>query len=502
MLKFTLTTLGCKVNQYDGAALSAMLRRAGLRRAEKGDRADLIVVNTCCVTQTAMRKSRQALRRAVRAAPGARVLVVGCYGRYDADAIAGVLGEAGVPRHRACVLDNNDDLAGRLRRFLCHAHKPDGQSNEPAPAGEQAGFSGNDKPMTALSRAGAQTPAGPEYISPFPTRSVKLNIDLEHLGIDRFEGRQRAFVKVQDGCDAFCSYCIVPHCRSEVYSRPVEQVVRECGRLVEAGHPEVVLCGVFLGAYGRDTTVRRRWPDHSSPLAELLARVAETDRLWRVRLSSLEPGDLTDELLAVIRDNPKVAPHLHLPLQSGSDAVLGRMNRQYTAGQYRDAVARLRDALDRPALTTDVIVGFPGETDADFAETLRMVRDAGFARVHAFPFSAVRGTAAWRVRHEAPPVEKVRRRMDELTSLAAETAGAYRQQFIGDMLEGVVESTDAGRGRRVAMTDRYQTVTFDAPDDDDLTGSVLAFVVEGATDDGLIGRALPPPRPRRTMPPS
>ncbi len=491
MPRFTLTTLGCKVNQYDGAACSAMLRRAGMRRVEQGARADLVVINTCCVTRTAMRKSRQAIRRAVRAAPGAGVLVLGCYGRYDADTIAGVLAEAGVRSSQAFVLGRHDDLADWLGRFLRDAQKPDQRSRGSVPTDKRAGCFRNDKLMNSESETDTKPSAPPDnIISSFEAGSVKSNVISAPDGIDRLEDRQRAFVKVQDGCDAFCSYCIVPHCRPEVGWRPADDVVAECARLVEAGHPEIVLCGVFLGAYGRDTAVRRRWADTSSPLAELLQRIARMERLWRVRLSSLEPGDLTDELLAVIRDNPKVAPHLHLPLQSGSDNVLRRMNRQYDTAEYRNAFARLRDSMDRPAITTDIIVGFPGETDSDFAETLRMVREAGFARVHAFPFSPVRGTAAWRLRHQAPPAATVRRRMEELTSLATETARDYRRRFIGDVLEGVVESTERDDGRRVAMTDRYQTVSFASQGKADLTGNVLTFAIEGISEDGLTGHVV------------
>ncbi|MFW6066511.1 MAG: radical SAM protein, partial [Planctomycetota bacterium] len=290
---------------------------------------------------------------------------------------------------------------------------------------------------------------------------------------------------------AFCSHCIVPYCRRTVTYRPVDDVVDECRRLRDAGHPEVVLCGVFLGAYGRETAVRRRWTDTTSPLTELLAHVADIDGLWRVRLSSLEPGDLTEDLLSVIREKPKVAPHLHLPLQSGSDAVLKRMNRQYRTGQYRDAVARLREALDRPALTTDIIVGFPGESRVDFDRTLEMVRDAGFAKVHAFPFSPIEGTAAWRYRHYAPSGEETRVRMDELRSVASQTAGAYRKQFVGDTLEGVVESSDnLPEGQRQAMTDRYLTVRFAPSDGEDTSGRVMLMAIDAAESETLLGRVV------------
>lgn len=491
MPTFTLTTLGCKVNQYDGMAISTMLRRAGFESAAGSSAADLVVVNTCCVTTTAMRKSRQAIRRAVRAAPDAHVLVVGCYSEHDRRRIADVLADAHLPPDRACIVGHGDDLAGQIRRFLHRMRAPAQLSGKSLVTGEQAGRSGNDKPINALPWGRTQPPTSPAHISPTSQPAVKRNVPARMGPIDSFDGHSRAFVKVQDGCDAFCTYCIVPYCRRDVSYRQADEVLDECRRLVEAGHPEVVLCGVFLGAYGRRTAVRRRWIDAGSPLAKLLSRVAGIDGLWRVRLSSLEPGDLTDELLTVIRETHNVAPHLHLPLQSGSDAILRRMNRQYGAAEFRDAVARLHDALDRPALTTDIIVGFPGETQADFDATVEMVRDAGFAKVHAFPFSAVEGTAAWRFRHESPPPKAVRERMDELRTVAAGTASAYREQFVGETLEGVVEATDGSPGQeRQAMTDRYQRVSFTAGDGEAPPGAVMRFAIDAVAEDGLLGRAV------------
>ena len=306
-------------------------------------------------------------------------------------------------------------------------------------------------------------------------------------GIDRFDGHQRAFVKVQDGCDAFCAYCIVPYIRWKVWSRSIDEVEQECRRLVAAGHREVVLSGVFLGAFGRETAVRRRWGGRASKLPELLRRIAGIEGLWRVRLSSLEPADMMGELLAVCREVQRVAPHFHLPLQSGSARILRRMNRQYTPDEYRRTADALRRTLDRPAITTDVIVGFPGESDADFAETLAVARHCGFAKIHAFPFSAVEGTAAWTFRHEAPPRDVVRRRMADLAELEAELARAYRQEFVGGIMEGLVENARPCRPvQRQAMTDRYQTIFFEARGDI-RAGDVVPLKVTGVRRDGLTG---------------
>jgi threonylcarbamoyladenosine tRNA methylthiotransferase MtaB len=312
--------------------------------------------------------------------------------------------------------------------------------------------------------------------------------------IERFPGHQRAFVKVQDGCDAFCTYCIVPYTRPRVWSRDVGAILAECRQLVDNGHREIVLSGVFLGAFGRATALRRRWKNTPSPLPRLLGAVAEIDGLWRVRLSSLEPGDLTDELLAVLGECPTVAPHLHLPLQSGSPAILERMRRQYTADEYRRTIDRTRSQLDHPAITTDILVGFPGETDDDFEATLDLARHAGFAKIHAFSFSAVEGTIAWRYRGEAPPPPVVKARMARLAETERVLADAYRRPLVGQVMEALVESPHAGEaGDRQAMTDRYQTIHFRSPaaiPPAQLTGQVVRLRVREVLETGLGGELL------------
>lgn len=495
MSRFRITTLGCKVNQYDGQAIAAALHRVGLRPADPDEPAapvDLVVVNTCCVTATAMRKSRQALRRAVRSSPRAAVLVTGCYSDYDARRLRGVLAELGVPPANIALVGHHGDVAARVEQLACRLRSRAGEPEKPAsgPPDLPARPGGDDVSMSAA--GDARITASPDSIRTRRTAAVKANVPgTARLGsIDRFAAHQRAFVKVQDGCDAFCTYCIVAYTRPRVWSREPGEILRECRRLVEAGHKEIVLCGVFLGAFGRATAVRRRWDDAPSALPELLKQVAGLDGLWRVRLSSLEPGDVSDELLAAVRDLPQAAHHFHLPLQSGSPRVLQRMNRQYTVDDYRRTIERIRSALDRPAITTDVIVGFPGEGAEDFAATLDAARHAGFAKIHAFPFSPIEGTAAWQVRREAPSPDVAKRRMAELAELEGELARAFRRRFVGETLEALVERPRGAGRQRVAMTGRYLTVTFPAPDDADLTGRVVRVRIEAVTPDGLAGRLV------------
>ncbi len=470
MLRFDITTLGCKVNQYDGQALATSLETTGCIQAKLGEQIDLLIINTCCITTTAMSKSRNALRRAVRKNPNAALIITGCYCDYDQSQLRKTLDNLNVPTDRRLLTGHHQDVAGNIQAFVQSLR----QAN---PADTRR----DDSPPMS---------SGPSTIRARRLAAVKRNVAATRNlpAIRRFSGRQRAFVKVQDGCDAFCSYCVVPYTRARVWSRPAGEILDECRQLVAGGHKEIVLCGVFLGAFGHRTTIRRKWPSQTNALAELLRQVCDIDGLWRVRLSSLEPGDVTDELLDTIAEDPKAACHLHLPLQSGSGEILRSINRQYTAQQYRQTVRRVREALDRPALTTDIIVGLPGETDADFAETLDVAREADFAKIHAFPFSAIEGTAAWQRRHEAPPPKVVKARMAELAELEAKSAMGYRQGFVGTTVEALVERPRRGKTSRQAMTDRYQSVRFATPRPmRGLTGQVVRLRVDSSGPDGLDG---------------
>jgi threonylcarbamoyladenosine tRNA methylthiotransferase MtaB len=486
-VRFLITTLGCKVNQYESAALGEALAQAGLSPAHRPDGpAELLVVNTCCVTVTAMAKSRQALARAVRSAPGAAVLVTGCYVDYDAQRLGHLLAQLGVPPQRAVLAGHRDDLSIRLAEVLALLASPSvGRASvrlhrqEQQPSLSEGGASNSlataSKPTASLSDLiKSRRPAIVKQKSPPATAYLP--------SLRSFPDRRRAMVKIQDGCDAFCSYCIVPHLRSRMWSRPAEAVERECRDLVAAGHREIILCGVFLGAYGRDTAAGRAAAGQTAELPGLIRRLAGIPGLWRLRLSSLECGDVSEEFIAACRRTPKIAPHFHLPLQSGSDRILRRMNRRYTVRQFLQTVSRLREAMDRPAITTDILVGFPGEDDGDFAATLVAAREAGFAKIHAFPFSPIEGTAAWAFRREAPPAAVVKARMAELAATEKELAAAYRRQFIGQTVEAVVEDRSRG-GEHVARTDRYFTVTLREPDIQ--PGQVVRAAIEGLGDKHL-----------------
>jgi MiaB/RimO family radical SAM methylthiotransferase len=307
-------------------------------------------------------------------------------------------------------------------------------------------------------------------------------------------GRQRAVLKVQDGCDAHCTYCIIPALRPVPWSKPVDDVVDEARRLVAAGHVEIILTGIFLGAYGQPTALRRRQPARApGPLGELVrALCTRVPGLRRLRLSSLEPGDMTHGLLAVLRDHAAIVPHFHLPLQSGSDALLRRMNRQYGRDDFLRMTDRVDHAFDRPAITTDVIVGFPGETDAEFARTLEVVDHARFVHVHAFPFSPRPGTAAARWRDQFVPGPLVNQRMDVLRARSRAHGLAFRRQFLGRTVEVLVEDAAAAprAAARHGRCERYFDVRFD--DAAARPGDFLTVRVDDVADDATFGTCLGP----------
>jgi threonylcarbamoyladenosine tRNA methylthiotransferase MtaB len=447
--KYVLTTLGCKVNQYESQQLREVLESFGFRQAHGGEVADLAVVNTCAVTADAARANRKAIRKAARGGQ-TPIVVVGCGAAADAQQLGRLAGVAAVWGHDA-------DVVAELRRLLS-------QRSSALDTGRDNGWI---KPVDATgSRQGLSVTS--ESIVSLPLKVVKSEEALDGR-IESFEGHQRAFLKVQDGCDAHCTYCIIPRLRPGVKSKSIEAAVAEARGLVAAGHREIVLTGIFLGAYGRPTAIRKRFAAHRSPLAALVEALAQVDGLDRLRLSSLEPGDVDDDLLEVLAAHRNCVPHLHLPLQSGSGAILRRMNRQYTREAYLDMVQRVRRALDRPSITTDIIAGFPGETEADFEASLEVAQLAGFCKIHAFPFSPREGTAAARWHADYVAAEVVRERMRRIADAERRCSLAYRQTLVGILERVIVELQNrpaevAGGQPRVdhGRADRYLDVHFES----------------------------------------
>lgn len=420
MKTFAITTLGCKVNQYESQLTRQQLEELGLRAVGLGQQPDLIVVQTCCVTAVAASKSRQAISRAARLNPSATVIVSGCLPAVASSESANI-------NPKILYINGSDDLQTAIKHIISTKNR-------------------DYKPQIGVIK-----------LENSAQIKDKNSVPPLYSTLRKYKGQTRAFLKVQDGCDAHCTYCIIPKIRKVIGSKPEHIVLEEARNLVAAGHKEIVLTGIFLGAYGRQTAVRNRWIDKDAEyLAKLVDKVAKIDGLARLRLSSLEPGDVTDKLLEVIASHPNVAGHLHLPLQSGSDGVLRRMARQYRVADYMRVIEKLKSALDRPAVTTDIIAGFPGETEAEFEETLSLAREIGFAKMHIFPFSLRKGTAAEKLKGHLQP-EVVRQRAEVLGRIDIELQEQFRRQFAGERVGIIIEKErpPAGRCERYFMVNLH-----------------------------------------------
>ncbi|MCK5472981.1 MAG: tRNA (N(6)-L-threonylcarbamoyladenosine(37)-C(2))-methylthiotransferase MtaB [Planctomycetes bacterium] len=393
MKTFAINTLGCKVNQYESQQIRQQLEKLGLQSiAAAGQRADLFIINTCCVTHTASAKSRQYIRKARRLNPKAAIVICGCLARAE-------VGELDCEGENIYVVDDFANLAFKLDKIINSAKKED-----------------------------------------------DLELDCEKFGsLEFFAGQTRAFLKVQDGCDGYCSYCIIPTTRPVINSRSQEEILQEAAVLVKNGHKEIVVTGIYLGAYSQKTVKRKNWPEQrNEKLAELIDKMAQIPNLERLRLSSLEPGDITPELLDVFCRNSNIMPHLHLSLQSGSDNILKKMNRQYDSSEFREKIKLIKSQLDRPAITTDIIVGFPGETDSDFVDSINLAKEVGFAKIHVFSFSPRKGTAAAIMKDRVNSVI-IKKRSRILRDLDAELAWKFRKQFLGQTDMVLVENNSCGK---------------------------------------------------------
>lgn len=437
--KYLVTTLGCKVNQYESQEYREACETLGLTPAQPGELPDWAIVNTCAVTSDALRQSRQAVRRLAR---GGRtsVVVVGCGASAQPDPMNDIDGVV-------AVLGHDVDVCAELRKLLSgnqpNASNSDERLRGPAADGKRPEENGYELRMIAAGTANVTHASSRYRISPREIVNASLpvvnTVDSLPSRIHRFEGRHRAFLKIQDGCDAYCTYCIIPRLRPSVRSKSIDHVLTEARGLIDAGFREIVLTGVFLGAYGRDTAIRKRFAGGRQPLAALVESLAGLHGLDRLRLSSLEPGDVDEDLLDVMRSHPTCVPHLHLPLQSGSARILRKMNRQYSRDDFLSMIDRVRTKLPEPAISTDLIVGFPGETDQDFEDGLAVARYAEFCKIHAFPFSPRDHTAAARWTSEFVPPAVVRERMQRLSKVEELCSLTFRRRLLGTVERVIVE---------------------------------------------------------------
>lgn len=433
----SIATLGCKLNQSESDQMARQLVEAGVTLVPFGQPADLYLVNSCTVTHIGDRKSRQLIRQAVRANPEAFVAVAGCYAELEAEAVKAIEGVGAVLGNRG-----KDRLVELLREHSLEVGEGQGE---------------------------------------------------------RLVPRTRAFVKTQEGCDNHCTYCIVPTARGHQRSRPVGEILEEIRRLVGEGHQEVVLTGVNITSYGRDWGSRAtRENAQGRGLLRLLERILDETDLPRLRLSSLQPEDWNPDFCA-LWGSGRLCRHLHLSLQSGSDAVLKRMRRRYNVDEYARIVAEARQALPGVAITTDVIVGFPGETEEEQRETESFLRSIGFAGLHVFKYSPRSGTPAATMPDQVDPRVK-QERSERLIALAEEMGREYRAQFLGSVL-GVLweESLPGGEARRLGLevngsrwftglSDNYLRVYGSSPRD--LAGTVSGARIERPAGEGVVGAPL------------
>ena len=458
MQTFSINTLGCKVNQYESQQIRELLEQFGLHQVETSEKANLVVINTCCVTHTASAKSRQYIRKAQKLNPDAVIVVSGCLPTVQ-------MGELGNTGKNAHLIRCRHNLVATLSRIV--------NSKAAASNSQSRRFCKNTVIET-------------ENHSNVKSKN-KLALQPKLPPLTSFKGHTRAFLKIQDGCDGCCSYCIVPKTRPFVHSKASEATLQEARALVEAGHKEIVLTGVFLGAYGQKSVRRKYWDEpQNDKLANLLDKIAQIPNLARIRLSSLEPADVTPRLLDTFCKNRNIMPHLHLSLQSGSNGILKKMCRQYTAEDFAKTVESIKSKLDRPAITTDIIVGFPGETDSDFQQTVDLAKDVGFAKMHVFRFSPRKGTPAVAMQ-DAVDNRVIKRRSNILRNLDAQLSLNYRQQFIGETATVLLER---GNDQAYGRSERYFMVYLKKTSQKLQKNEPLEVQLIENRKDGVIGQVI------------
>jgi threonylcarbamoyladenosine tRNA methylthiotransferase MtaB len=399
-LKFSILTFGCRCNQAESDAIRESLCGRSMVEIENRMDADLAVVNTCTVTQRSDQQVRQAIRRLHRENPSARIIVTGCYAERDPAALADMPGVSlvvgnGVKERLAEIFENAEEHgSGKIVMSLLDADR--------------------------------------DYLLP-PTGNAG--------------GKTRPLVKLQDGCDAHCAYCIVPHVRGPGRSARLEDVLAEIQSLADRGFQEIVLTGVHLGAFGLKLKEHPR-------LIGLLRRIAEIPRLGRIRLSSIEPMHFDRAIVDLTAENPVFAHHFHIPLQSGSDRVLSLMRRPYTAARFRELLAYIQDKLPDAGIGADVLIGFPGETDGDFAETCALIQESPLTYLHVFPFSPREGTAAFSMPGRISS-QVMRHRLNAILEISRAKNIAFRRRFTGQVLPGITISREENLGTSLVLTGNY-----------------------------------------------
>lgn len=405
-------TLGCKVNFYDTEAIWQLFKHEGYEQVDFESTADVYVINTCTVTNTGDKKSRQMIRRAVRRNPEAIIAVTGCYAQTSPAEIMAIPGVD-------LVIGTQD-----RDKIIPYVQQLDQER----------------KPINAV-------------------RNIMKTRQFEELDVPDFADRTRAFLKIQEGCNNFCTFCIIPWSRGLMRSREPESVLKQAHMLVDAGYQEIVLTGIHTGGYGEDM--------ENYSLAKLLWDLDKVDGLKRIRISSIEASQITEEVLEVLNASDKMCRHLHIPLQAGDDAVLARMRRKYTTAEFGNKIEKIHKIMPGAAITTDVIVGFPGETEEMFRAGYRFMEQMQFSEMHVFPYSKRTGTPAARMEDQIDEQLK-NARVHELIDLSERMQLAYAKKFVGQVLEVIPERAYKGEpnsGLIMGYSDNYLQLVFEGSED-------------------------------------
>lgn len=428
-------TLGCKLNQYDTQSLRELFHQRGYAMVDFSEVADVYVINTCTVTGSGERKSRQAINRAVRSNQEAVVVVTGCYAQTAPGEVMGIDGVDLVigTQDRGHIVDLVEEI---------------------------------------------ETTRQPRIV----VRNIFEAREFEELPVTEYVGRTRATMKIQEGCNQFCAYCKIPYARGPSRSRKMEDIVPEAYRLVEQGFREIVLTGIHLGVYGHDL-------HPPSNLAAVLRTMHGIAGLARIRLGSVDAPEIDDELVHTVAHCSKVCPHLHVPLQAGHDDVLRRMRRPYTLEEYRRVLSKVRERLPEVAITTDIIVGFPGETPAEFQGALDFVREMGFSRLHVFRYSPRKGTAAARFPDQVPSQTKSVR-SHQMLQLGKELSLSFHRRYLGRSVEVLWEESSIDEKGELWEGHTTTYVKVRAYRKQGEPGDIQRVIIEGADEEGIWGKLV------------
>ena len=416
-------TLGCKVNAYETEAIWQMFKKEDYKRVEFEEEADVYVINTCTVTNTGDRKSRQMIRRAIRRNPDAVIAVTGCYAQTSPAEVAAIPG-----------VDIVVGTQGR-EKLIDYVEQ----------------YMKEREPINAVA-------------------NIMKQRKFEELDVPAFSDQTRAYLKIQEGCNNFCTFCIIPWAKGLSRSRQPENVLKQARQLVDAGYKEIVLTGIHTGGYGDD------FEDYK--LADLLWDLDKVDGLKRIRISSIEASQIDDRVIEVLNASEKMCRHLHIPLQAGDDAVLKRMRRKYTTQEYKEKILKLHEAMPDVAITTDVIVGFPGETEEQFERGYRFIEDLKLYQLHVFPYSKRTGTPAARMPDQVPEEVK-HERVRRLIELSQRLTVNYAERFVGEVVEVIPErpfKEDPKSGLYMGYSDNYLQVAF--PANEELIGKVCRVKID------------------------